>query len=176
MSDGTINIPNRATAPSTPTIGRSKIWVDNTDKKARITDDTGFTRPFESIFGNSFALNKKTIIESNSAATFQIYISQTYEPIAFASGTYRVELVFLWRMSNTTTSIEVGLNINGVLYESTILKESKDASDVCRECLVYYIPVGTLLASNTFELVFRPESGGNTATIYSGSLAAWRVE
>lgn len=53
MSDGTINLPKRATPPDSPTVGRYKIWVDSGDDEVKYTNESGTTQTFKGDQGDT---------------------------------------------------------------------------------------------------------------------------
>jgi len=53
MSDGTLNLPKRNSAPTTPGSNRYKIWVDSLDNGVKYTDDIGVTRTFKGEKGDT---------------------------------------------------------------------------------------------------------------------------
>lgn len=53
MSDGTINLPKRATSPGAPAANRYRIFVDQNDDKVKYIDDLGVIRTFKGDQGDT---------------------------------------------------------------------------------------------------------------------------
>lgn len=53
MSDGTINLPFRNSAPQNPEPNRYKLWIDSSDSEVKYTDSTGSTNLFKGSKGDT---------------------------------------------------------------------------------------------------------------------------
>lgn len=179
MSDGTINIPVRSAPPSSPTTGRSKIWVSDSDKKPRVTDDNGITSSFESIYGSEYQSDVNDILATNNTTTFQSYLNLPYTITdVTVSSTYEVEVNFIWNYSSGSTDFRGQILINNVQYKEDFRNEPKDGGTDQRFWNGFKYRVGgdeLSLLSGNITWAFAASSGGNTARMYYCYLSIKRV-
>ncbi len=177
MSDGTLNFPKRTTAPSTPSNGRSKIWVDSAGKP-KITNDDGTTAGFEANFGANYFYNSNEIPSTNNTNQFQSFLTLTYSGIDTSpTARYRVAVSFAWNYSVGQRNYIGQFNINGVDFGEPFSQEPKDTAADNRiwESLFVVLTGAELNSAGFIGYNFRAQNNGDTATTYFARLELFRV-
>lgn len=180
LSDGTINLPLRATPPDPPTIGRVKIWASSTDGKPRITDENGVTSSFEPAYGSLYFSSYRDTFDSNNSTTPELYHSLAYtgadiDPLA----EYEISAHFVWNHSSASNDIICDLELNGSPIGEEFRVEPKDTgTDQRIHAPMKYKVTGAELATTNgnIDFYFRASSGGNTSRMYFCLLTILRVK
>jgi hypothetical protein len=177
MSDGTLNFPKRASAPSAPSSGRAKIYVDQFDKPKIITD-TGTIVGFESNFGANYFYNSNETPATNNTTGFQSFTSLTFSGLdTSASARYRVAVAFAWNYSTPQRNYVGQFTVNNVQFGELFQMETKDqGADIRHWQSLFVVLTGAELGAAGFiGFNFRAQQNGDTSTTYFARLELFRV-
>ena len=174
MSDGTINYIGRSSDPASPTVGRYKWWHNALTGLPMYTDESGVSSAFGGTYGTEFSVVKKINTETNNTATYSTYLQTNINNVSYTTGTYKLEVQFSWGMSTSSNSFQGRVLVNGVQYGETLLKETKDTTDVNNEMFVEYFLPNELIQSG-FGIEFQYSAEAGTATVYRSFISFKRV-
>jgi hypothetical protein len=177
MSDGTLNFPKRNTAPSAPSTGRAKLYVDQLDKPKLIKDD-GTIVGFESNFGANYFYNSNEVPATNNTTGFQSFTSLTFSGLdSSPTALYRVAVSFAWNYSNGQRNYIGQFTVNNVQFGELFSQETKDTGGDIRHWQSLFVVVtgAELNAAGFIGFNFRAQQNGDTATTYFARLELFRV-
>ena len=188
MSDGTINLPKRATPPSAPTVGRYRIWVDSTDDEVKYIDDTGTVRTFKGDQGDTgaqgpqgiqgiqgpagpsgpmtveaFISETSTVTLPNSTTKQDIYIDNV---TIDATGNCFLDVSLAVRPHSTGNDMEFDIEFNNSVLTPLYAEEHKDTNVAQSMWRSQCFNLGNV-AAGTYPLVLRfsKEATGGTAQL-----------
>lgn len=188
MSDGTINLPKRATAPGAPASGRYRIYVDQNDNEVKFIDDAGLVQTFKGDQGDqgiqgdqgvqgiqgvqgpqgpmnveAFISETATVTLPNSTAKQDIYtnnvtISQT--------GNCFLDISLAVRPHSTGNDMEFDIEFNNSVLSPLYAEEHKDTGAAESMWRSQCFNLGNV-AAGTYPLTLRfsKEQTGGTAQL-----------
>jgi hypothetical protein len=177
MSDGTLNFPKRNTAPTIPSAGRSKIYVD-AQGKPKIANDDGTISGFESNFGANYFYNANEVPATNNTSGFQSFLTLTFSGLDTSpTARYRVAVSFAWNYSAAQRNYIGQFSINNVPFGEDFSQEPKDVGGDNRiwESLFVVLSGADLNAAGFIGFNFRAQNNGDVATTYFARLELFRV-
>lgn len=188
MSDGTINLPKRATAPGAPASGRYRIYVDSNDDEVKYIDDLGVISTFKGDQGDQgvqgpqgntgpqgiqgpegpmkvegFVSETGTVTLPNATNPTQIYsdtitISDT--------GNCFVDISLSVKPHSGNNDYEFQVQWNGSFVLPALIEEGKDQSNAESNWRMQTLDLSNVAAGTyTLALFFSKELLGGTAQL-----------
>jgi len=176
MSDGTINIPERASAPASPAANRHKVFIDSAGVLSTI-DDLGVVKTYNAtagVFGQNNQFTESEIQTSYSTLTPTAYLNLVTPPLPL--GTYRVGFNCVWSYDDVLgDAAHFDILDNGVSHLPTdITMETKNIFD--KPVLGSFLYLENVSGVRTIELKVHCDNIADTLTMFSAYLEIWRVE
>lgn len=198
MSDGTINLPKRATAPGAPAAGRYRIFVDQSDDEVKYVDENGVIRTFkgeqgdQGIQGNDGppgadgppgpsgpmtvegVANEQGDVTLPNTTNKTVIYSDTFN-VSTAGNCYLIVSLAV-KPHSTGNDMEFDLDFGGNILEPVYVEEHKDTSNAQHAWRSFTFPVGNVPAGNIdLDLRFSKEDTGGTAILraYSAILVRY---
>lgn len=188
MSDGTINLPKRATPPSAPTVGRHRIYVDRSDNVAKYIDDTGTIRSFKGDQGDqgiqgpqgptgpqgpagpqgpmtveAFISEKSTVTLPNSTSQQLIYSDSV---TISSAGNCFLDVSLAYKGYSTSNDMEFKLEFGGTDLTPELIEEPKEIGSAQENWRSQCLDLGFVTAGTyTLNLFFSKESTVGTAQL-----------
>lgn len=188
MSDGTINLPKRATAPGAPASGRYRIYVDQNDNEVKYIDDAGLVQTFKGDQGDQGIqgaqgdqgiqgaqgpqgpMNVEAFISETATVTLPNTTTATVvysDTINFSGvGDAFVDISLAVRNHSNNNDMEFFVRFDGVILTPEYIEEHKDNSAAQSLWRAQCFDLGNVSAGNhTLELLFSKEQAGGTAQL-----------
>jgi hypothetical protein len=178
VSDGTLNFPQRSSAPSAPTTDRVKLYVDDLGDP-KIIDDAGSIKGFSSIFGQNYFYNSNELPSTNNTNSFQSFLTLSYSGLdSSASALYKASVSFGWNYSAAQRNYIGQFTLGGIQFGELFSQEPKDVGTDNRiwQSLSVTLSGADLSASGFIGYNFRAQNNGDTATTYFCRLELFRVK